>query len=182
MTFLETKRLILRSWEPRDLEPFAKMASDPRVMEFFPSLLTRAESAENIRLMMEKIEKNGFCFWAAELKATQEFIGFIGLNIPGFQTAFTPCVEIGWRLAYDYWGQGLAPEGAIASLKYGFEQLNLEEIVAFTTKDNLKSQRVMEKIGMTYDPNGDFDHPKLAEGHPLRRHVLYRVNSRGFRN
>jgi RimJ/RimL family protein N-acetyltransferase len=176
MIFLETDRLILRSWQPKDFEPFAKLTSDPRVMEFFPSLLTQEESAENIKLMTERIETNGFCFWAAETRATQEFIGFIGLNVPGIQAPFTPCVEIGWRLAYEYWGQGFAPEGAIGCLKYGFEKLKLKEIVAFTPKDNLRSRRVMEKIGMTYDLKGDFDHPKITEGHPLRRHVLYRVN------
>lgn len=180
MTFIETNRLILRSWEPKDFEPFSKMTSDPRVMKFFPSLLTPAEAAANIKVMTQKMERDGFSFWAAELKATQEFIGFIGLSIPGIQTTFTPCVEIGWRLAYNYWGRGLAPEGAKGCLKYAFEKLKLKEVVSFTTKDNLNSRRVMEKIGMTYDINGDFDHPKIPEGRPLRRHVLYRVHSLDF--
>ena len=173
---LDTDRLVLRSWQPSDYQSFARLNSDPRVMEFFPTLLTQAESDANMRLMEEKIKKDGFCFWAAELKTNREFIGFIGLNIPGFETHFTPCVEIGWRLAYEHWGKGYAPEGAIACLKYGFEKLGLKEIVSFTTVNNLKSRRVMEKIGMTYDPKDDFDHPKLVEGHPLRRHVLYRIS------
>jgi 3-dehydroquinate dehydratase/shikimate dehydrogenase len=172
---IETDRLIIREWQESDFEPFAKLTADPRVMEFFPSTLTRAESDAQINLMIEKNQKNGFCFWATELKSTQEFIGFVGLNIPGFQTHFTPCVEIGWRLAYEHWGKGYAPEGAVACLNYGFEKLDLQEIVAFTTNNNLKSRRVMEKTGMTYDPKDDFDHPKLAENHPLRKHVLYRT-------
>lgn len=175
MIFVETDRLILRNWLPSDYELFAKLTSDPRVMEFFPATLTRTESDANIKLIEEKIKKDGFCFWAAELKTNKEFIGFIGLNRPGFETHFTPCVEIGWRLAFEHWGNGYAPEGANACLKYGFEKLGLKEIVSFTTVTNLKSRRVMEKIGMTYDPTDDFDHPKLEEGHPLRRHVLYRI-------
>jgi 3-dehydroquinate dehydratase/shikimate dehydrogenase len=173
--FIETDRLIIRSWQISDFEPFARLNADPRVMEYFPSTLTRAESDANVNLMLEKTQQDGFCFWATELKATRQFIGFVGLNIPGFQAPFTPCVEIGWRLAYEHWGKGYAPEGAIACLQYGFEKLGLKEIVAFTTMNNLKSRRVMEKIGMTYDPKDDFDHPKLAENHPLRKHVLYRT-------
>jgi RimJ/RimL family protein N-acetyltransferase len=173
---IETDRLILREWKPSDLEPFARLNADPRVMEFFPASLSQDETAAMIQLIQERSMKNGFCFWAAELKSTGEFIGFIGLNIPGMETHFTPCVEIGWRIDFKFWGKGYAPEGALACLKYGFSTLNLNEIVSFTTVNNLKSRRVMEKIGMTYDPQGDFDHPKVQEGHPLRRHVLYRIS------
>ncbi len=173
--FIETDRLIIRSWQASDFEPFAKLNADPRVMEYFPSILNRTESDALINLMIEKTQRDGFCFWAAELKSSQKFIGFVGLNIPGLQTHFTPCVEIGWRLAHEHWGKGYAPEGALACLKYGFEKLGLKEIVAFTAVNNLKSRRVMEKIGMNYNPQDDFDHPKLEEGHPLRRHVLYRI-------
>ncbi|CAM6053594.1 unnamed protein product [Sphagnum tenellum] len=145
-------------------------------MEFFPSTETKAETEAALRKIESKFEKDGFGFMAAELKASKEFIGFIGLNIPaGYETHFTPCVEIGWRLAFEHWGKGYAPEGAQACLNYGFTALGLKEIVAFTAVANLKSRRVMEKIGMIHDPKDDFDHPKLADGHPLKRHVLYRI-------
>lgn len=177
MNFLETDRLILRNWKSSDFQPYAKLNADPRVMEFFPSPLTQVESDAQINLIENKRKKDGFCVLAAELKQTQEFIGFIGLSIPSFEAHFTPCVEIGWRLASEYWGKGYAPEGATACLRYGFENLGLKEIVSFTPINNLKSRRVMEKIGMTYDSKDDFDHPNLAESHPLRRHVLYRIKT-----
>lgn len=172
---LETERLILRRWRPSDLKPFAALNADPRVMEHFPSTLTEDETALMIQSLEDRFDKNGFSFWAAELKATQEFIGFVGLNRPGYETPFTPCVEVGWRLAYEHWGKGYAPEAALATLEYGFEKMNLDEIVSFTSESNLNSQRVMQKIGMTCDPEGGFDHPTLPVGHPLRRHVLYRI-------
>jgi ribosomal-protein-alanine N-acetyltransferase len=112
--------------------------------------------------------------FAAELRSDQRFIGFIGLSIPTFKAAFTPCVEIGWRLAADVWGQGLATEGGLAAVRHAFDVIGLEELVSFTACINTKSQRVMQKIGMTRDPAGDFDHPRVPEGHPLRPHVLYR--------
>lgn len=175
-TPIETDRLILRRWKTEDLAPFAALNADPRVMEYFPSTLTTEETANMIKIMEDRFEENGISFCAAELKRTGETVGFIGLNIPGYPLPFQPCVEIGWRLAAKHWGQGLAVEGAKALLDYGFKTLNLEEIVAFTATQNMKSRRVMEKLGMQYDPVGDFDHPKLAEGHPLRRHVLYRIS------
>lgn len=122
----------------------------------------------------ERISQQGFGLWAAELKATKGFIGFIGLSVLGYPLPFSPCVEVGWRLAFDYWGNGYAQEGARAALAFGFDKLGLEEIVSFTSESNLRSRHVMERIGMTYDAQGDFDHPKLPEHHPLKRHVLYR--------
>jgi RimJ/RimL family protein N-acetyltransferase len=171
---IQTGRLILRRWHSSDIEPFANLNADPRVMEFFPTTLSRAETETMISKIEEKIRQQGFGFWAAELRETKNFIGFIGLNRPGYPLSFSPCVEIGWRLAFDHWGRGYAQEGARAVLTYGFERLRLKEIVSFTTVNNLRSRRVMERIGMAYDAHGDFDHPNVPENHPLRRHVLYR--------
>ena len=170
---IETNRLILRRWRSSDVEPFCQLNADPRVMEFFPAMLSRAETEAMISTIEERISQHGFGFWAAELKETKGFIGFIGLNVPGYPLPFSPCVEVGWRLGFDCWGKGYAQEGARAALAFGF-QLRLKEIVSFTTVNNLRSRRVMEGIGMAYDAQGDFDHPELPEDHPLRRHVLYR--------
>lgn len=177
---IETERLLLRRWKKEDIEPFSSLNSDPKVMEFFPALLNRTETEAMIKTIEERIEQHGFGFWATELKESHQFIGFIGLNIPGYALPFSPCVEIGWRLASQFWGKGFAQEGARAALKYGFNKMGLEEIVSFTTVANLRSRHVMERIGMTYDPHGDFDHPKLADGHPLRRHVLFRKKAFGM--
>jgi RimJ/RimL family protein N-acetyltransferase len=172
---LQTERLILRRPHQSDRLPFARMNADPRVMEFFPATLSLDES----NALMDRIEahhqQHGFSWSAAELRHTGEFIGFIGLSVPSFEATFTPCVEIGWRLAAEHWGRGLATEGAQAISTHAFTVLDLKEIVSFTTIGNLRSRRVMEKLGMTHDPADDFDHPNLAAGHPQRRHVLYRL-------
>lgn len=172
---LETERLILRQWRPADREPFACMNADPAVMEFFPACLSRSESHQGVDRIERHFHERGFGLFAAELRRDRVFIGFIGLNVPRFVAHFTPCVEIGWRLAAAYWGQGLATEGARTVLSHGFESLALDEIIAFTVPGNVRSRRVMEKLSMTHDPVDDFDHPDLAEGHPMRRHVLYRL-------
>jgi 3-dehydroquinate dehydratase/shikimate dehydrogenase len=172
---IKTERLILRPWEEGDLKPFAELNADPRVREYFPNLLSREESDQSAKRMSDHIEKKGWGFWAASLIETGEFIGFIGLEDVYFKAPFTPAVEIGWRLAFKHWGKGYATEGALAALKYGFETLKLKEIVSFTPVQNKRSRHVMEKIGMTHDPKDDFDHPKLPEDHPLRRHVLYKI-------
>jgi len=174
MVSMETARLLLRHWRSSDHPPFARMNADPRVMEFYPAVLTPAESDATIYRIDAHFARHGFGLWAAELRSTGHFIGYIGLSIPSFQANFTPCVEIGWRLGADHWGQGLATEGAQAVLNYGFTQLEIPEIVSFTTAANLRSIRIMEKLGMVRNPADDFDHPSLPEGHPLRRHVLYR--------
>lgn len=171
---IATPRLLLRHWKPEDRAPFAALNADANVMRFFPSLLTGEDTDGMLERNAAHFAKYGFGVWAVELSITGEFAGFIGLNVPEFNAPFTPCVEIGWRLAAQHWNKGLATEGAIAVLRLGFESLGLEEIVSFTTVDNLPSRRVMEKIGMTRDPQDDFDHPRIAEGHKLRRHVLYR--------
>jgi len=174
---LETSRLILRRWRDSDRGPFAALNADPRVMRFFPAVLSRAESDRAVDRIEAHFETQGFGLFAAELRQGGAFIGFIGLWTPDFEAAFTPCVEIGWRLAAEYWNRGLATEGARAVVKYGFDSLRLSEIVSFTTVANVPSRRVIEKIGMTRSPEDDFDHPKLPESHPLRPHVLYRIRS-----
>jgi RimJ/RimL family protein N-acetyltransferase len=172
---IETPRLILREWREADRKHFARINADPRVMEFFPARLTRAQSDALVAKIQTHFRKHDFGICAAELKAEGTFIGFIGLKIPSFRAHFTPCVEIGWRLSREVWGQGLATEGAQAVVKFGREALGLKEIVSFTVPPNIRSRRVMEKLGMSYDPADDFDHPQLPPGHPLRRHVLYRL-------
>lgn len=178
---LITKRLILRPWKKEDLEPFAEMSQDPKVMEFFPSLLTKEESDRLAARFEEHIEKTGWGLFAAEEKESSTFIGFIGLSpITLFKEPFAQAVEIGWRLAHPFWNKGYATEGAKAALEYGFNTLNLKEIVAFTASINLRSQNVMKKIGMHHNPIDDFDHPKIPEGNILRHHVLYRLNKHEF--
>jgi len=172
---IETERLLLRRWREEDREPFYRLNSDVRVMEFFPECLTRAQSDSLVDRINEHFKKHGFGLFAAELRKDQTFIGFVGVAVPSFKAHFTPCVEIGWRLSADYWGRGLATEGATAVVKYAFEDLALDALVSFTVPKNIRSRRVMEKIGMTRDASDDFDHPDLPERHPLRRHVLYRL-------
>jgi RimJ/RimL family protein N-acetyltransferase len=174
---ITTERLLLRRWLDSDRLPFQKMNADPRVMEFFPSPLSPVESDALIARAHAHFDRHGFGPFAVELLENQAFIGFIGLSIPNFDAAFMPAVEIGWRLAFECWGQGLATEGAGAAICYAFEDLRLDGLISFTVPGNLRSRRVMEKLGMTHDPNDDFDHPSLPEGYPLRRHVLYRLKS-----
>ncbi len=171
---LTTPRLLLRPWRDDDVEPFAAMFDDPAVMEFLMPVADRAAIEAIVGRVRAHFDRHGFGWWAAELKETGAFIGFIGLSHIPFEAHFTPAVEIGWRLASAYWGQGYATEGARAALAAAFTQLS-PEIVAITVPANARSRRLMERIGMTHDPADDFDHPRLAEGHPLRRHVLYRI-------
>jgi RimJ/RimL family protein N-acetyltransferase len=155
-------------------------------MEFLPRRLSRDESDAAVLRIRMGMEERGWGFWAVEVKGTAQagspFIGFVGLSIPGFEAHFTPCVEIGWRLAKEHWGFGYASEAAAASLRFAFEKLRLQQIVAFTVPLNKRSIRVMERIGMSRDVAGDFEHPKLPVGHPLRLHVLYRVNRSAWIN
>jgi ribosomal-protein-alanine N-acetyltransferase len=172
---IETERLLLRRWKEEDREPFYRMNLDLRVMEFMPECMTSQESDWLFERINEHFRKHGFGLLVAQLREEQSFIGFVGLAAPSFEAHFTPCVEIGWRLAADYWGRGLATEAARAVVKYAFKDLGLDELVSFTVPGNARSRRVMEKIGMTHDASDDFDHPNLPEGHPLRPHVLYRL-------
>ena len=176
MKILETKRLVLREWEDKDIPPFVAMNQDPEVMKFFPSISSHQETLNLVTRMRKQFNEHGFTGFAVELKTTEEFIGFVGLMIPNFEAHFTPCVEIGWRIAKPYWNQGYATEAARAVLRAAFEKYNLEEIVSFTAAANKPSIRVMEKIGLRRDPKDDFFHPKLPKDHPLAKHVLYRLN------
>lgn len=182
MTTLKTDRLILRPWRDSDLEPFSKLNADPKVMECFPAPLSRAESDHLAQRINTKFNEKGWGLWAISVPGISDFIGFIGLNEVDFSAPFTPAVEIGWRIAYEYWGKGYATEGAKEALSYAFETLKLNEVVSFTAVENQRSRRVMEKIGMHHSSNDDFDHPKLPEGHPLRRHVLYRLNDQEWQS
>jgi RimJ/RimL family protein N-acetyltransferase len=173
--FLRTERLLLRRWRDSDRLPFQQMNTDPRVMEFFPALLSPADSDALIARAQAHFNRHGFGPFAVELLENQFFAGFIGLSIPNFDAPFMPAVEIGWRLAFDCRGRGLATEGARAVIRYAFEDLGLDNLVSFTVPENLRSRRVMEKLGMTHHPRDDFDHARLPEGHPMRRHVLYRL-------
>lgn len=172
---LETPRLILRRWRSSDRPPFASINSDPKVMEFFPAPLTATQSDALVAKIEDHFRKHDFGLYAAELRSDATFIGFVGLNVPTFHAHFTPCIEIGWRLSSDVWGQGLATEGAQAVINYARDALRLKEVVSFTVPRNLRSRRVMEKLGMAHDTADDFDHPELPPGHRLRPHVLYRL-------
>ncbi len=167
---------MLRRWRDDDLDAYAALNADPEVMEHFPSTLTRDQSRESIEIIEQRFDDLGYGLWATEVPGVAPFIGFVGLNPVTFDVPFAPAVEVGWRLARPHWGQGYATEGARAALEFGFGTLGLGEIVSFTTPGNTRSWRVMEKIGMTRDPADDFDHPVIAEGSPLRRHVLYRIS------
>jgi len=171
---LTTERLVLRRWRTGDRQPFAALNADARVMEYFPRVLSQEESDALANRIGEHFDRHGFGLWAVEIPGVVDFAGFVGLAIPRFVAPFTPCVEIGWRLATGCWGHGYATEAARAALAFGFVELGLREIVSFTVPQNLRSRRVMEKIGMTYDPAGDFDHPAVGT-----RHVLYRVARSG---
>ena len=174
---LNTPRLTLRGWRESDLEPFAALNADPRVLEFLPRALSRDESDALVAHIQGVFSQHGFGWWAVEVRDSGDFAGFVGLNVPRFDAPFTPCVEIGWRLAPEHWGHGYASEGARAALDFGFGPAGLSEIVSFTVPENLRSRAVMERLGMLRDPAEDFDHPGLPDGHRLRRHVLYRLGA-----
>ena len=172
---MKTDRLLLRRWLPADREPFAAINADPKVVEHLPGPLSREASDALAGRIEAHFEEHGFGLWAVEVPGVTPFAGFAGLSVPSFEAHFTPCVEIGWRLAAPFWSRGYAAEAARAALSFGFETLGLGEIVSFTVPGNHRSRRVMEKIGMSREPADDFDHPALPEGHPLGRHVLYRI-------
>jgi RimJ/RimL family protein N-acetyltransferase len=158
------------------LTPFAAMNCDPRVMEFFPKLYSKDESDTSAAKFAQHICDRGFGLWAVEIPGESTFIGFVGLATTVFDAPFTPREEIGWRIAYEYWGRGYAVEAATAALNDVFARFDFKEIVSYTAVPNLRSRRVMEKLGMTHSPSEDFDHPMVDIGHPLRRHVLYRLS------
>jgi len=173
---LETARLRLRQWQPADYPLFAAVNADPEVMAYYPALLSEAESnvlADKIRGL---IAQRGWGLWAVEEKQDSEFIGFTGLHQPGYELPFTPCVEVGWRLARHYWGRGYATEAARAALAVAFERLRLAEVYSFAALGNHRSVAVMQRIGMV-DTGRNFAHPALPMGHPLQEHLLYRISA-----
>lgn len=180
MIILETTRLILRTFEEHDIDPMALIDQDPKVCEFLPGIGNREKTTQGVHAIMNHYRDHGFSLYAVELKSTGEMIGWCGLMIPSFEAHFTPSVEIGWRLASSHWNKGYATEAANAVLKHAFENVKLNEVVSFTAVDNIRSRRVMEKIGLHHNPTADFDHPKLEKSHSLCRHVLYRISKKEY--
>jgi RimJ/RimL family protein N-acetyltransferase len=173
---VRTERLVLRRWRAEDREPFARLNADPEVMRHFRSTLDRSASDLLVERIEAEFEERALGLWAVEVVGEAPFAGFVGLHHAAFPAHFTPAVEIGWRLARPHWGRGYATEGARAALADGFDRLGLAEVVSLTVPANTRSRAVMERLGMTRDEADDFDHPSLPEGHPLRRHVLYRLS------
>ncbi len=174
MSYIFTsERLGFRTWSQNDLEPFATLNADEEVMRYFPSTLTSQETASLMERIDKHFEEFGYGFFALDYLPEKKFIGFIGLSHPSFETDFTPCVEIGWRLSSKYWNKGLTTEGAQRCLEFAHQELKLAEIYSFTIPKNLASQRVMQKIGMQFVEN--FSHPRFEETSPFSKHVLYRT-------
>jgi RimJ/RimL family protein N-acetyltransferase len=178
---LRTARLVLRDWRDADLDAFAAMCADPAVMEYLRPVADRAASDAIAAQVRAHFAQHDFGFWMVARADTDDVIGVVGLSHVGFAAPFTPAVEIGWRLVPGCWGHGYAREAAAASLDDGFGRLGLGEIVAFTVPTNARSQALMQRLGMTRDPRDDFDHPRVAESSPLRRHVLYRLRREAWR-
>jgi len=178
---LETDRLALRRWRDSDLDPFAEMGTDVRVMEHFLSTVSKSESEQTIARIRQHFGEHGYGLWAVEVKSGAPFIGFVGLQHVAFEADFRPAVEVGWRLAFEAWGHGYASEAAQEALRFAFEDIALAEVVSFTVEGNHRSRAVMQRIGLSHYPGEDFDHPKIPEGHPLRRHVLYRIGCEQWR-
>jgi RimJ/RimL family protein N-acetyltransferase len=173
---IRTERLLLRRWRDTDLEPFAEMNADPLVMQYMPTVLDREGTDALVARFRDQFDRLGYGLWAVEVPGVAPLIGFVGLSVPRFSAHFTPCVEVGWRLAHAHWGHGYATEAARGALRFAFELVGLQEIVSFTVPSNTRSRVVMERLGMLRDPADDFDHPALPAGHPLRPHVLYRLS------
>ena len=178
---LRTSRLVLRRWRDSDREPFAALNADPEVMEHFPGTLAREQSDAAVQRIEDHFRRKGFGLWAVEVVDGAPFIGFTGLVTVPFFAPFTPAVEVGWRLARAHWGHGYASEAAAEALRFGFEEARLREIVSFTIPANVRSRRVMERLGMHHDPADDFDNPRIPTGHPMSRHVLYRLTADEWR-
>ncbi len=177
MCLFETERLYIRHWKQEDDVPFAHLNAHHDVMRYLPARLTRRQSDRLRAAIVREISQSGIGFWALEVKQSGCFIGFTGIeHVRKGTLPFAPAVEIGWRLARQAWGRGYASEAARAVLQHSFDVLHLPEIVSFTAVENLRSRAVMERTGMTRNPHNDFDHPALKEEHPLRCHVLYRID------
>lgn len=181
MTNLNTERLLLRQWQQSDYQPFAELNASARVMAHFPSTLSRAESDEAADRYTDFIEQHGWGFWAAELKETGEFIGFIGISSPALKLPFSPCIEIGWRLSERFWGFGYATEGALASLEYAFTHVDTDEVVSMTTTTNTNSEKVMQRIGMQ-NSHENFLYPTMDPEHELAEHLLYKISRQQWLN
>jgi RimJ/RimL family protein N-acetyltransferase len=173
---LQTERLRLRQWRLRDHAVFADMNADPEVMRYFPAALSREKSDAMANQIQSLITAKGWGLWAVERIEDERFVGFVGLHEPTHDFSFSPCVEIGWRLSRDTWGQGIATEAAKAALDFAFQELELDKLMSFTPKNNVRSMAVMERIGMS-DTQQDFDHPALPKGHELERHALYCITN-----
>jgi RimJ/RimL family protein N-acetyltransferase len=172
---LETDRLILRRFRPEDTDAMVAINADPQVMECFPSTMSREETLAHLARVKAHWTENNFGLFAVEIRDTGQMIGFTGLSIPPYETPATPCVEVGWRMTPTAWGKGYATEAATACLNWGFNEIDLNEIVSFTFEGNTRSRRVMERLGMTHNTQDDFDHIMLPADSPLLRHVLYRL-------
>jgi len=183
---LRTPRTVLRNWNDDDLEPFARLNADPEVMRWFPSTLTTDQSNGLVTRIRGQLADRGWGLWALEVPGVSRFCGFVGLSVVMFESSFSSptstAVEIGWRLDSPWWGFGYASESAAACLHFAFETLELPEVVSFTTVKNIRSRAVMERLGMTHDPDGDFEHPNIPQGDPIRPHVLYRLSSPDWRS
>lgn len=174
---ITTARLGLRPWHKSDFEPYADMNQDAEVMKYFPSLFDLEQTRQSMQRQIDQQQASGFCFWATDRLDTQALIGFIGISRPRFKTSFSPCIEIGWRLMKEHWGQGLATEGAMACVSYARDELQIPELFSFTPLSNKPSERVMQKIGMQL--LGTFRHPKIPLEHPLNEHLLYHISLAG---
>ena len=173
MYHITTRRLGLRPWKEEDREPFARLNGDPESMKFFPGTLSEEDSNALVDRIINHFNKYGYGYYAVDELSSGMFIGFVGFGRPKFESSFTPCIEIGWRIYKDFWGNGYATEAALACLDHGFDHIGLEEIYAMTSLYNKPSERVMQKIGM--QRAGEFDHPLILKGHRLERHVLYHI-------
>jgi RimJ/RimL family protein N-acetyltransferase len=173
----ETSRLILRPWRDDDVHAWIALNADPVVMEFFPSALSREEAEASAKRLRERLDVNGYGWWVAEVRDGTPFAGVVALQDVPSDLPFAPALEVGWRFAQRFWGYGFATEGATALLDFAFAALGRVEVVSMTARLNVRSQRVMQRLGMTRDMSGDFDHPRLHEGHRLRPHVLYRIGA-----
>ncbi|MGD0453910.1 MAG: GNAT family N-acetyltransferase [Solirubrobacteraceae bacterium] len=174
---LRTERLLLRRWLATDLEPLAAINADAAVMEHFPAPLSAVDSAALVERIERCFDERGYGLWAVEVREQRALAGFVGLAPVDAELAFAPAVEVGWRLARPYWGRGIATEAAIASIAFAFDELGLPSLVSYTAARNLRSRRVMERLGMRRDPAEDFIHPGVPAGHPLAPHVLYRLEA-----
>ncbi len=181
MSEIETPRLVLRGWRDSDLAPFARLNADPQVMQFMPRQLSREESDAFAKACQAQIAARGWDRWAVARRDSGDFVGAVGLSRVTFPAPFTPCTEVAWRLAREHWGHGFATEAARAALRYGFEQLELPEVVSFTVPANVRSRAVMERLGLTHHPEEDFGHPRVPQDHRLHAHVFYRITRAQWR-